>query len=301
MLPTTVTVTMNRLCEALEARLPGFIEAAYVYGSVALGAYIERSSDIDFIVIVRERPGAGQLRAMEEAHAEVEERLPGTDMMGAYVVHEQLGRQPADNDPVPAYFERRLHIDGKKADLNPVTWRILKSRGIRVYGTDVPFEFETPAEQLADYVLGNMNSYWAGQIERLTSRLEAIRHSEPGSSAGGVMAAAGSADAAAEAAKAAKAAEADIPAPLLDRAVEWCVLGMLRQLYTLREGGITSKIGAGEYGLSLLPARWHNLVREALAVKRREPERLYWSQSERLGDLVELLQYIRAECNRPNG
>jgi hypothetical protein len=35
---------------------------------------------------------------------------------------------------------------------------------------------------------------------------------------------------------------------LSDWGVQWAVLGVLRQFYTLREGRITSKTKAGEYG-----------------------------------------------------
>jgi hypothetical protein len=162
-----------------------------------------------------------------------------------------------------------LHADGSGADLNPVTWWILKKYGMRVHGESVPFDFETPVEPLVEYVVGNMNGYWAGWVTKLAGLAEQLRGSER-----------------------------DVAAETVDYAVEWCTLGMLRQLYTIRERDVTSKQGAGEYGLLLLPVRFHTLVREALAIRRRKPERLYASQSQRLNELVELLRFIHAECNR---
>jgi predicted nucleotidyltransferase len=269
MLPTTVEKTMGLLCNALEARMPGWIESVYVYGSVALGAYVEHSSDIDFIAIVRGRPDSGHIRMMEEAHEELERAMPGSDIMGAYLTREQLGKPAAEIGAVPAYFEKKLHNDGKGTDLNPVTWWILKRNGIRVYGREIPFAYETPAESLIDYVIRNMNSYWLGWVNRLAARLDATDLSER-----------------------------DISAGMIDKAVEWCSLGMLRQLYTIRERDVTSKLGAGEFGLRVMPEHWHPLIREAMAVKRGEPERHYASQRDRLRELVELLRHIHAECNR---
>lgn len=84
----------------------------------------------------------------------------------------------------------------------------------------------------------------------------------------------------------------------LDEAVEWCVLGMLRQLYTIREHSVISKIAAGEYGMKVLPIKWHGLMREAISIKLQKPISEYTSQSERLDDLIELLRTIHFECNK---
>jgi hypothetical protein len=131
------------------------------------------------------------------------------------------------------------------------------------------------AETLIEYVLGNMNTYWKGWIDRLEERRLQI----PGIS------------------------EQTSPSAQLDYAVEWCTLGMLRQLYSIRERDITSKIGAGEYGLKIVPDRWHRLIREAIAIKCRQPVSQYGTQAQltRLEDLVELLSWIHAESNRLAG
>ncbi|SDN52733.1 protein of unknown function [Paenibacillus sp. yr247] len=81
----------------------------------------------------------------------------------------------------------------------------------------------------------------------------------------------------------------------LDFSVEWCAPGMLRQYYSIRECDVFSKVAAGEYGLKVLPERWHGLIHEAIAIKRLEPIREYSSQLKRLRDLVELLRLIHTE------
>ncbi|MCZ8511878.1 DUF4111 domain-containing protein [Paenibacillus filicis] len=265
MLPDKVEQTMSRLCAGLQSVLPDNLDSVYVYGSVALGAYIEGSSDIDFIAVLRRRITDSEYRAIAAAHHELEQTMPGTDIMGAYIRREDLGKPAHTMRPFPTYFSNRLHLDGTGADLNPVTWWILRRHGICVYGSNTPMTYSATAEELTEYTLYNMNTYWAGWIGRLEQQLVNSEHN---------------------------------PAPeAVNEAVEWCVLGMLRQWYTLREHDVTSKIGAGEYGLERLPGRWHGLISEAIAIKRREPVRQDSAGPERLRELVELLRYLHQESN----
>lgn len=135
-----------------------------------------------------------------------------------------------------------------------------------MYGENIDFNYNLPFDSLIDYVKWNMNTYWVGWIDRLSEKV-AIRIDQSSK-------------------------------PELEEAVEWCVLGMLRQLYTIHEHDVTSKLGAGEYGLLIIPGRWHGLIREAISIKRRKPISAYESQEVRLHDLVELLRFIHKECSR---
>ncbi|WP_274653276.1 nucleotidyltransferase domain-containing protein [Paenibacillus humicola] len=269
MLPDNVNVTVEALCSALTKRLGDRLQNVYLYGSVALGDYIEGSSDIDFLAVVDQPLSGSEIKVVAAAHDEVEQSLPGTNMMGAYLLRSELGQSLHDTSSVVTYFEKRLRTDGTGADLNPVTWWVLKHHGIRVYGPEVLLTYEIAEDTMTDYVIGNMNTYWTDWIGRLE------QHARTSGPSGPQL----------------KPAE-------LDFAVEWCVLGMLRQLYTIRERKVTSKTEAGRYGLELLHARWHGLIREAIAIKRLQPERTYDSQLHRLNELIELLRLIHADSNR---
>lgn len=267
-LPETVGNAMRSLGEALRLRIPDTVEAIYVYGSTALQAYIEGSSDIDFLVFVNRTLTPADIDRIRDAHAETEAALAGIDIMGAYIRVSDAGKSLRELGPVLSYSDRRLTTEGA-GDINPITWWILRKHGICAYGRQLPFQYELSADALVRYVIDNMNTYWASWIERL----DQMRASS-------------------------ELAEQGLPAAKLDFAVEWCILGMLRQLYTIRERDVTSKIGAGMYGLAMLPERWHEPIREAIAIKRMEPARCYDSQLSRLQDLIALLRLIHAECNR---
>jgi hypothetical protein len=268
MLPAVVENTMQKLCCSLNAHT-SIIESIYLYGSVALGDYIEGSSDIDFLSIVRKPPNQSDSLAISEAHNEIEAVIPNTDIMGAYLLLNDLGKPLSEISSILTYYDKQIHTNGRGADINPITWWILKKHGIRIYGTELVFNYQLEIKPLVRYVINNLNSYWVNWIDRLDKQLSLNNCSDQG-----------------------------IIVEQLDEAVEWCILGMLRQLYTIRELDITSKIRAGVYGMKNLPEQWHRLIHEAIAIKKHQPNRSYTSQIERLTDLVTLLRFIHFEANR---
>lgn len=268
MLPALVERTMSYLCRSLRAGTLN-IESIYLYGSVALEDYIEGSSDIDFLAVVREPLTPTDIQVICAAHEKVEADIPNTDLMGAYILLDDLGKKPSGNSTLLTYYNKQLHTNGFGADINPITWWILKKHGIKIYGSDLTFDYDIEIDSLLEYVISNLNSYWVSWIDRLEQQVSLDHLSNQ-----------------------------EMNVEQLDEAIEWCTLGMLRQLYTLKEHGITSKVGAGKYGIKELPVKWHKLVHEAVAIKQLKPDRYYESQRERLTDLVALLRFIQSEANR---
>jgi hypothetical protein len=268
LLPALVEKTMNHLCSSLDAGTSN-IESVYLYGSVALENYIEGSSDIDFLAVVRKPLTPTDIQVISAAHEQVEAEIPNTDLMGAYILLDDLGKKPRENTALLTYYNKQLHTNGFGADLNPITWWILKKHGIKIYGSNLTFDYDIEIDSLLEYVMGNLNSYWVSWIDRLEKQVS-LNH----------------------------LSEQKMNVEQLDEAIEWCTLGMLRQFYTLREHDITSKIGSGIYGMKELPVKWHKLIHEAVAIKQHKPDRYYASQQERLTDLAALLRFIHTEANR---
>lgn len=268
MIPKTVEKTMNTLCNAL-ARNNANIESVYLYGSVALGDFIEGSSDIDFITILREAPTKSDIETISAAHKELENMLPQADIIGAYLLRSDLGKQQSEITSLVTYYDRQVHTNGSGSDINPITWWILKNHAIRVYGPPQILDYEVDIQAVVKFVINNLNTYWASWIHRLENQRTQIHLADPESIT-----------------------------RQLDEAVEWCTLGMLRQLYTLQEHDIKSKVQAGYYGISVIPQQWHELIYEAIYIKRQLSQRYYHSNEKRLTDLVALLRYIHAEANR---
>ena len=84
---------------------------------------------------------------------------------------------------------------------------------------------------------------------------------------------------------------------LADYGIQWTVLGVLRQFYTLREHGIKSKIGAGEYGLQHMPPLWQPLIQEAINIRQHVQPSLFRSRVVRAVQARAFLQLIISACN----
>lgn len=127
MLPVTVDKIMKQLSGSVDTRTSN-IESIYLYGSVALEDYIEGSSDIDFIAFVREPLSQPDIQAIAEAHEEVEAQIPKADLMGTYLLLDDITNNHHEISPQLTYFDKQTNLSGRGADLNPITWWILKNR-----------------------------------------------------------------------------------------------------------------------------------------------------------------------------
>ncbi|WP_187445052.1 aminoglycoside adenylyltransferase domain-containing protein [Rossellomorea vietnamensis] len=180
-----------------------------------------------------------------------------------FIVSEDLGKiRPDDNAAFPYYNDGKLKWDTK---FNPVTWVLLKEKGISVLGPDITkFPFDASKDLLTSYVRENMNSYWTMRVERLENSLNRdMNHSSKE----------------------------------ISEEVEWTVLGLLRQYFTLKESDITSKAEAGEYGLLNLPERWHPIIHEALNIRSNKYVKLFQFDKERVLETVKFTKYLIDHCN----
>ena len=256
-IPKPVRPILEYYQQLMETRLAGFVEALYLYGSIALGAFNTRLSDVDFVAVVGHRPDEQEIEQLRVAHQLVRQQHPQPKLAGIYLPWEDLGRPPGEITPYPCYHGSVLNPQGF-FELNPVTWWILKKRAVTVFGP--------PAETLpysvdSDWLLGwtrqNLNSFWASYTRR-PSRIAAL---------------------------------------LTDWGIEWTVLGVLRQFYTLREHDITSKTGAGQYALSCLPGRWHRLIQEAIRIRGDNHSSLFKSRLWRAREAFVFLKHVIAAGN----
>jgi hypothetical protein len=149
----------------------------------------------------------------------------------------------------------------KQADrfeLSSVTWWILKNHGIGVFGPPLQaLNINVNLDQMIRVQCKNLNTYWASWTTR------------PGR----------------------------ILALLSDWGVQWTVLGVLRQFYTIHEHRITSKIKAGECALTCFPMPWHPLIREAIALRQTLSLTHYPSRIKRAYDALYFIRYVIQVCN----
>ena len=256
-MPDPIQPLLDAYLTWLEQTLPGFLSGFYLHGSIALGAFSPRLSDIDFVATLSRPASAGDLARLAEIHRAVAARFRPWPLDGCYLRDGDVGKHPATIAPVAAYRARRL-LPATYHDINLVTWWVLKNRGIALLGAaPSALAFEVDMERLLAYVRLNLNVYW-GRYIRQPFRIASL---------------------------------------LTDYSLQWAVLGVLRQWYTLREHAITSKTGAGQYALAHLPSEWHRPVRAALAIRdQTKPQPYPWRVQRAMGAYL-FLRYIIRTCN----
>ncbi|MBW4629622.1 MAG: DUF4111 domain-containing protein [Brasilonema octagenarum HA4186-MV1] len=242
---------------SLRTELPDLIDACYIHGSIALGAFNPHLSDIDFITILTRRATAQEVENLKAVHQELELIYPQWKLEGSYLQWEDLGRSQQEIAPYPYYHDRVLRSAGYH-DVNLVTWWVLKHRGISIIGLPSQMlAFAVDWNLLQIKMKENLNSYWVSWT-RSPSKVAYL---------------------------------------LTDSGIQWAVLGVVRLFYTLREHDITSKTEAGRYALVHLPAKWHQLIQEAINLREIRHGSSYRSKVSRAVEAVRFLRYVINVCN----
>jgi len=127
--PKPVRPILECYQQLVETRLAGLVEALYLHGSIALGAFNTRLSDVDFVAVGGRRPDEQEIEQLRVAHQLVRQKHPQPKLAGIYLSWEDLGRRPGEIAPCPCYDGSALNPQGF-FELNPVTWWILKKRSI---------------------------------------------------------------------------------------------------------------------------------------------------------------------------
>lgn len=157
----------------------------------------------------------------------------------------------------PVFDEGKLNPTCQH-DFNPITWWLLKHGALTLFEPDAStLDVAIEWPTVAAWIRGNMTSYW-GKFTREPARMAWL---------------------------------------LSDWGVAWVVLGVLRQVYSLREQGITSKVGAGEYGLKTVPPRWTRIVQEALNMRQGRGPSLYRFKLLRAFDAYQFLRWVVGEVS----
>jgi hypothetical protein len=88
-----------------------------------------------------------------------------------------------------------------------------------------------------------------------------------------------------------------LPSDKIDFDIEWTVLGLLRQFYTIKEKDIVSKLDAGEYGLTQFPVEWHNIIKEAMNIRKGVKADIFSSEMERVDSTLRFSKFLINHCN----
>jgi hypothetical protein len=212
---------------------PQLVEGLYVVGSYALGDWVAGASDIDVVVVTAEPATDEDFGTLRTAHALLTERQPRPFVDGPYLAWGDLVVEPATGLHRPWSLDGALHHDGECFEINPITWYTLATYGLTVRGPSADtLGIPTDVDARIRFVVDNLQSYWLSVADDVTAACE------------------------------------QSPAAVFNGAsFVWCALGALRLHYTAFTGDVTSKRGAGEYGLTVAPPLLHPAIEQALAMR----------------------------------
>ncbi|MFJ8513330.1 aminoglycoside adenylyltransferase domain-containing protein [Lysinibacillus xylanilyticus] len=259
--PTQVRKILNEYITLFQNKIPNTLEGFYLHGSIALDAYKNGSSDIDFIAIVNRSLTEEDVKVISNLHKEINQKYKDTGMDGSYLPVTDVGKKQSEVKSCLKVNEGKTKWG--KDDINPITWWILKNKGITIIGPDIAiYNFSLDERVLGDYVLENMNSYWSNRLKKIKKYKAFL-----------------------------------IPNNLVDLEVEWSITGILRQFYTLQEHDIVSKVDACNYAIHHLPEEFHNIINEAINIREGSNIRFCNSKKQRIDDTIQCMTYILEHCN----
>jgi hypothetical protein len=224
-----VAATLGTYLDIADSVAPGMVEGLYVVGSFALDDWQPGRSDIDIVAVLAEPATDEDFGSLRTVHALLAEQQPQPSIDGPYVAWADLIIAPATGLHRPWTLAGELHHDGECFEINPVTWYTLATYGVTVRGPAADsLNVWHETEDRVRFVIDNLTSYWYQLASSVTKAC-------------------------------------DDPTSMFDLAsFEWCALGALRLHYTAFTGDVTSKRGAGEYGLVVTPDYLHDTFRAAL-------------------------------------
>jgi hypothetical protein len=191
----------------------------YIVGSVALGEFRKRKSDVDAVWILADDPSPDDIQSLTDLHAKIAAHAP-PHLDGVYVTHRRLATPSEDHLPTPFVVEGQFKSGAACGDLCPVLRQCLVELGITIFGPP-PEALDVPADRTvtAAWIRENLEGYWRRWLGDAKRAMDARRP------------------------------EYDLSAATLS----WGALGVSRMAATLETGEIVGKTAGGEWAMMRWP------------------------------------------------
>lgn len=135
-IPEKANEVLKEHLDLLESKLPNLLEAYYIYGSIALDAFNYGLSDIDFIVIIKRTATETDITILKEIHIDIKKRFPKTDLMGLYLIKNDLQSQHKNKKTCLSFIDG-VYKGFEKFDKNSIDAYQLKKYGITIKGQSI--------------------------------------------------------------------------------------------------------------------------------------------------------------------
>jgi hypothetical protein len=158
--PVKVKEIINQHIDIIEANLPNLLEGYSIYGSVVLGAFNYGVSDIDFIAVVKREVTETYINILKEIHSHIKNKFTQTDLMGLYVMKNDLTAQYENKKTCPCFIDG-MYKGLDKFEKDSIDAFQLKKYGITVKGQDIQnYDYVVNWDILLYNMIDNLNTYW---------------------------------------------------------------------------------------------------------------------------------------------
>jgi hypothetical protein len=253
-----VNAVLHDFLSGIHAILGDQFVGMYLSGSLALGDFDARRSDIDFVVVTDTEVSGDDLAALRAMHDRFNagDSPWATEVEAAYIPRDALRRY----DPARA---RHPHIErgaGEALDLDDLAtdWiihrAIVREHGVIVAGPDPRTLIDAVSAQDMRRAVVELMEVWWGPMW-------------------------------------------NDPAPLHRHSIgyqAYAVLTMCRILYTLDIGGVVSKPVAARWAQEALGGRWSPLIEQALAWRKDRPD----LPGGDIDETLDLVRYTYERCRQ---
>jgi hypothetical protein len=258
-IPLLINKILDDYVSEICSILPNLIEGVYVTGSVPLGDYYSKKSDIDFITVLKSSPGKDIIEKLENIHHKIEKTYSNPKLNGYYLTVDGIKNNQV---AFPSFFRNKMYFE-REFELDKVSLWELKSSSINVYGLPAAeLNIDVKMIDVFEQLHQNINTYWTEWI---------AKHSPLQLNYFLLL--------------------------LFPRLTEWGLLGVARQLYTLETGEIASKLYAGKYCLDRVPVDLKEIMLTAIDTRKLNKTELKPSIN-RAKKTIECMKFIVHEFNK---
>ncbi|EJR49045.1 hypothetical protein IIM_03824 [Bacillus cereus VD107] len=165
-LPEEVKQLMKQYIVELKEIFSGEkLVGVYVYGSIALGAFHIKMSDVDFVTVISDSVNEAEKQQIIELHKKLSKNTLGKRMDGMYILLADLGKYNHEMDEYVYYADGKADIG--YWDINAVTWWTLKNQGITVIGKEADeLPFQIKWDDVVNTMKYNVEHYWSEKAKR---------------------------------------------------------------------------------------------------------------------------------------
>lgn len=262
-IPEKIDEVLDTYFDYIKLKLPNLLEAYYLFGSASLGAFKDGFSDIDFIAVINRKLAETEVNILKEIHKDMQREYPKTNLDGFYIEKDDMVSLSKANILCIRFNDGKFN-GFTEFDTNSIDAYQLKKYGITIKGQKIEDVcYTVDWNILINNMRDNLNTYWLSWWSDC-KRFPSINN---------------------------------IGLLFSLHMVEWGVLGVSRLYYTFKEKDITSKVGAGEYALRVVPQRWHKIINESMRLRNDNKKSLYKSVFNRRKDTLDYIEFMIQECN----